>query len=194
MLRYIVLIVSSFGGILYLSSCNGDYIPKPRGYPRIEFPDKNYLEFDTNFPYSFEYPSYTRISRDFNAPEEKYWINIVYPQFKGILHLSYKRMTGDQLYEYMEDAYIMVNKHIPKASSIEDEVIYEPAKEHYGLIYKIKGVGTASPYQFFITDSADHFMRGALYFNFKPNNDSMAPVIDFIEQDINHLVSTLKWN
>lgn len=194
MIKYFVWVLIVCWGILYLSSCNDDYIPKPRGYLRIELPEKSYHKFDTNFPYSFEYPSYTRITRNFNAPGEKYWINITYPQFKGVLHLSYKRVIDDNLFEYMEDAYVMVNKHIPKASSIEDVVIYEPEKEHYGLVYKIKGVGTASPYQFFITDSSDHFLRGALYFNFKPNNDSMAPVIDFIEQDIDHLVSTLKWN
>ena len=64
----------------------------------------------------------------------------------------------------------------------------------YGLTYKIEGSGAASPYQFFLTDSASHFVRGALYFNMKPNNDSLEPVIDFISKDIEHMLNTMEWN
>ena len=85
-------------------------------------------------------------------------------------------------------------KHIPKASDIK-EIPYSN-KEHkvYGLVYDIRGSGAASPFQFYLTDSSLHFLRGALYFNMIPNNDSMAPVIDFIEEDMNHLIETLQWN
>jgi hypothetical protein len=61
------------------------------------------------------------------------------------------------------------------------------------MIYFIEGSGAASPCQFFLTDSSTHFVRGALYFDFQPNNDSLAPVIKLIENDIRELVGTLKW-
>ena len=179
--------------LIILQACKEDYVPKPRGYFRIDLPKHQYKLLDSVFPYTFEYPVYTQITPDFNNPDEKFWININYPDFNGTLYLSYKRITDDNLYEYMEDAHIMVNKHIPKASSINDEVVYQPEQYRYGLIYRIEGLGAASPFQFFITDSLKHFIRGALYFNFKPNNDSMAPVIDFIDRDLSHLINTLKW-
>ena len=87
----------------------------------------------------------------------------------------------------------MAYKHIPKASSIETRVIINPEDDVYGLIYEINGMGAASPYQFFVTDSSSHFLRGALYFNITPNNDSLAPVIDFIKEDIEHLILSLRW-
>ena len=87
----------------------------------------------------------------------------------------------------------MAFKHISKASSIENRVIINPEAKVFGLIYEIKGMGAASPYQFFVTDSSSHFLRGALYFNMIPNNDSLAPVIDFLKEDIEHLLLSLKW-
>jgi len=192
MLKKYSLFVTFF--MVFLQACNNDYIPKPRGYFRIDLPKKNYILFDTTYPFSFEYPRYAVIMPDRHEKAEPYWINIVFPDFRGVLHLSYKPVLNDNLYEYMEDAHIMVNKHIPKASSIQDELIYQPEIQHYGLKYRIYGTGAASPYQFILTDIVDHFLRGALYFNFKPNNDSMAPVIQFLEDDIDHLIQTLRWN
>ena len=87
----------------------------------------------------------------------------------------------------------MVMKHIPKASSIENKIYENPEKRIYGLTYTIAGVDAASPYQFYLTDSTKHFIRGALYFNTIPNNDSLAPVIEFLKEDINHLIETFEW-
>jgi gliding motility-associated lipoprotein GldD len=84
-------------------------------------------------------------------------------------------------------------KHITKANSIDEKIINNSNDRVFGLIYNISGSGAASTYQFYLTDSTSHFLRGALYFYFKPNNDSIAPVIDFIKQDINHLIKTFRW-
>jgi gliding motility-associated lipoprotein GldD len=57
----------------------------------------------------------------------------------------------------------------------------------------VEGSGAASPLQFFVTDSSKHFLRGALYFTVKPNNDSLQPVIKFIKEDINRFIDTFEW-
>ena len=57
----------------------------------------------------------------------------------------------------------------------------------------IEGVEAASPFQFYLTDSVDHFVRGALYFNVVPNNDSLAPVIDYLKDDMRHMIETFEW-
>lgn len=178
---------------LIFVACNPTGSPKPRGYFRIDLPEKNYVASDSSLPYLFEYPSYTTIGPDPQAPHEKYWININYPQFKATLHLSYKNISGD-LFTYLEDAYMLVSKHIPKADAITDSVIYDTDRHVFGLTYRIEGSGSASPYQFFVTDSTDHFLRGALYFNTTPNNDSLEPVIRFIIGDVQHLINTVRWN
>jgi gliding motility-associated lipoprotein GldD len=175
-----------------VSGCSQDYTPKPRGYFRIDLPEKQYARFDTTFPYSFEYPVYAKIVPDTRKSSEPYWMNIDFPGFNGRLHISYKPVDGN-LVQFLEDARTFVVKHIPKADAIDDSLIYRPGDRVYGLIYYIGGSGAASPCQFFLTDSSTHFLRGALYFNTVPNNDSLAPVIDFIEEDIRHLIATFRW-
>lgn len=175
-----------------LIACEQSYTPKPRGYFRIDLPEKNYTRFDSTYPYSFEYPVYATISPDTRPSSEDYWMNLDFPDFNGQIHISYKPVQ-DNLIEYLENTRTFVIKHIPKAEAINDTLIYRPESRVFGLIYYIEGSVAASPCQFFVTDSTSHFLRGALYFNISPNNDSLEPVIRFIEQDIKHLVSTFKW-
>jgi len=178
--------------VLMLTACGSDPVPKPRGYFRIDLPEKEYMKFDSTFPYSFEYPAYGKIVPHRTAAEEPYWINLAFPQFRGQVHISYKEIDGN-LYEYLEDSRTFVMKHIPKAEAINDSLVEMPERDLFGLVYSIKGTGTASPVQFILTDSSTHFVRGALYFNFVPNNDSLRPVIDFLAEDIRHLINTFKW-
>lgn len=176
-----------------LTSCNNNYSPLPRGYFRIDLPEHSYQLSDTTFPYYFEYADYAELQSSPHNPDQKHWLNIVYPQFKAKVYLSYKSVDGN-LITYLEDAYTLVSKHIPKADAIIDSVVVNKDRNVYGLTYKIIGSGAASPYQFFVTDSASHFLRGALYFDIVPNNDSLEPVIDFIIYDIEHLINTVEWN
>jgi len=178
--------------MLLLSACNSDYSPKPRGYFRIDLPEKKYVLFDTNYPYQFEYPAYAEIREHPRTNSEPYWINIEYPAFNGTIHISYKTIEGN-LIEYLEDSRTFVMKHIPKASGINDSLIENTERGVYGLLYDIQGVGAASPCQFILTDSSRHFIRGALYFDVQPNNDSLAPVISFMKEDIRHLINTFRW-
>jgi gliding motility-associated lipoprotein GldD len=178
--------------ILMLLSCQEEYSPRPRGYFRIDLPEKRYVRFDTNFPYSFEYPDYAEIQPHKSAATEPYWIDIVIPFANAQVHLSYKAIEGN-LSEYLEDSRTFVMKQIPKANAIDDSIILRRDEQVFGLIYEIEGPEAASPYQFFVTDSANHFVRGALYFNFAPNNDSLEPVIGFLSEDIRHLLETFQW-
>lgn len=175
-----------------ITSCEQSYTPKPRGYFRINLPEKKYELFDTNFPYQFEKPIYSVTTGDPHSPNEKYWINLEFPDFKATVHFSYKPVNGN-LSTYLEDSHRMISKHIPKADAIYDSIIIDRNRNMFGLIYELEGAGAASPYQFFLTDSISHFVRGSLYFNFTPNNDSLEPVITFIKDDINHLINTFAW-
>lgn len=175
-------------------SCNQDYTPKPHGYFRIALPEKNYRQLDSVFPYRFKYPVYGVITPDKLAPDEKNWINIELVPLKGSIHISYKAIKDRQtLAQYLDDSHTLAMKHIPKANSIEQIPIADPRRKVYGLVYNINGVAAASPYQFYVTDSTHHFMRGALYFNTMPNNDSLSPVIDFVKKDIEVLIHSLEW-
>lgn len=178
--------------VMFLSCDNKNYQPKPRGYFRIDLPEKEYVMLDSMRYYSFEYPVYSEITPDYHSPHETDWINVEFPDFKGTIHISYKTVNSN-LNTYLEDSYQMMTKHISHAMGIRDSLIIIPEKDVYGLVYFLEGEGVASSLQFYLTDSINHFMRGSLYFNVRTNNDSLAPVIDFITDDVRHLIETIEW-
>ena len=190
----VILLMVIMAGIISVSSCNNEYTPKPRGYFRIAVPEKKYILLDSIYPYSFEYPAYARITNDPLSPEEKNWINIEMPVFHGRIHISYKPLTDkNSLVQFTEDTRTLALKHMAKSSGIRQIAIADPNRKMYGLVYEINGMGAASPYQFYLTDSTTHWLRGSLYFDAIPNNDSLAPVIDFVKTDIQHLFETIRW-
>ena len=187
-----LLVLSSLLIILFSSCDSKQYQPKPKGYFRIDFPAKEYQKLDSMKYYSFEYPTYSTITPDYHSLHEKEWVNIEYPSYKGTVHISYKTVD-DNLEAYLEDSHYMMTKHLSRAMGIRDSVIINPERNVYGLVYFLEGEGVASPMQFYLTDSVNHFLRGSLYFNVKTNNDSLAPVTDFIIDDVRHLIETIEW-
>ena len=177
---------------LIIVSCSDVPIPRPKGYLRIALPKKEYILFDTLFPYSFEYPVYSKIEPAKNVKKEPYSININFPRFNATLFITYKKINKN-LDTLIEDSHLFVNKHIPKATSINTKVWSNERDKVYGLKFDIEGIGVASPFQFYLTDSTSHFFRAALYFNQVPNNDSLAPVIQFLKEDFTYLIETFKW-
>lgn len=178
-------------GFLFLIACSSNYAPKPRGYFRITLPEKEYARLDTALPYSFEYPVYSKMVPDRGPRNEPYWANLAFPSFGAKLHMSYKPVKNN-LYQLLEDNRELAFKHTVKADAIQEKMFEAREKNVYGILYEIKG-NTASPVQFFVTDSVEHFLRGSLYFNTVPNKDSIAPVLDFVKKDVVHLIETLNW-
>lgn len=177
---------------LGFSACEQVYTPKPRGYIRIDLPERGYAPLETECPYQFEFDTCAKFAPDLRLGSDPCWFNLEYPQFKAKIYFSYKAIN-DNLVEYLEDSRELTNKHISKASGIEEILISNPAAHVYGTLYTVDGSQAASPLQFHLTDSTDHFLRAALYFNVAPNNDSLAPVIDFIREDIMHLINSFEW-
>lgn len=179
------------------TGCREVTVPKPRGFFRIELPQKQYESFGVTppkpgLPFTFEYPVYGRISDDSYNLNEPGWLNIEFPHYKAKIYLTYKDIKGD-FADLIEQTYTMnVKNHITKADAIDEQVINNKPARVYGVLYDLKG-STATSVQFYVTDSLKHYLRGSLYFESEPNPDSLAPVIDFFREDIIHLIETLKW-
>lgn len=179
-----------------VSSCNSTFVPKPKGYFKIDFPQKKYQLFNQpGYPYTFEYPVYADVAKDSmflgSSAENPWWININFPRFNGRIYVSYKEIGKNKLDKLINDAYTLTSKHSSKAYSIEDSLMFTPNRVH-GIFFKVGGdVATAN--QFFLTDSTKHFLRGALYFDATPNEDSLATVNKFLIEDMHHLINTFKW-
>ncbi|WP_298711586.1 gliding motility lipoprotein GldD [Chitinophaga sp.] len=194
MKRLLPLLTIAF---LFAACQQQGHTPKPRGYFRIDLPEKEYRLFDRpGYPYTFEYPVYANVVKDSlffgEDTENPWWINLEFPEFNGKIYMSYKQVGGkNALDKLVNDAFKLTYKHTYKAESIEEEAITLPGGVS-GLFYQVAG-NAASAKQFFVTDSSNHFLRGALYFYAQPNADSLAPVTRFVEEDMRHLVNTLKW-
>jgi gliding motility-associated lipoprotein GldD len=185
---------------LAFTSCNSEYYPetKKKGYFHIEFPEKNYRAFnEPGYPYTFEYPVYANITKDTSffgeQTENPWWINVEVPRFNGKIYVSYKDIRNKaHLDSLVNDAFKMAyRKHTEVSTGIEDSLLQTPNGVE-GIYYSLKG-NTATANQFFLTDSTNHFLRGALYFDATPNEDSLGIVNEFLKQDLKHLINSLKW-
>lgn len=180
--------------ILFLSvmlfGCADPPVPKPRGYFRIDFPAKSYRLFDSIYPFRFMYPTYSVIVPKESA-DSGVWLNVDFTGYKATLHLSYKNVHGD-ISKMIEDARSLAYKHTVKADAIDEQFFSNQQEKVYGVLYDIRG-NSASSVQFFVTDSTQHYLRGALYFRCVPNKDSLAPAVDFFKKDVVHLLETLSW-
>jgi gliding motility-associated lipoprotein GldD len=188
---YIILLALSF-----LLSCNSTFTPKRRGYFRIDFPPHQYQTFDRpGYPYSFDYPVYATVIRDSSffdsVPENPYWINIDFPRFAARIYISYKQIGPNSFDKLRDDAFKMTYKHTSKASSIDQSVIQTP--NGVGGIFFNVGGNAATAQQFYLTDTTRHFLRGALYFDTTPNEDSLAIVNHFLQKDLTHLINSFRW-
>ncbi len=200
---------------LLVSACNSAYESKKKGYFKIDFPERKYVKFNKpGFPYSFEYPAYAQIVQDSTffdeSPENPYWINITFPIFNGEIFLSYKIIGGKSVYKIktadgsykdsigvnsfdkmVNDAFNLTNKNNVVSTSIKDSLI-ETSNGISGIFFKVGG-NAATAKQFFLTDSTKNFIRGALYFDVTPNVDSLKPVQDFLQTDMEHIIHTFQW-
>ena len=177
---------------LLSSSCESEFTPKPKGYFRIDFPEKEYKKLVTECPFSFDIPKYSTVIPYVGAQQEKCWMNLDFPSYHAKIHFSYFELKQD-LNKHLEDSRSLAYKHTVKADGIEETPFMNPLKKVYGLVYSISG-NAASELQFYITDSTSHFVRGALYFNASPNSDSTAPVLRFIRADVTRMIESFEWN
>jgi gliding motility-associated lipoprotein GldD len=181
--------------IALLAACTTDAVntPKPKGYFRIKFPEKAYQAYQSDCPFTFEYPVYATMEIDKERNAQPCWHNLNFTQFNGQLHLTYHGVFSKKDYDNMtEAARALAMKHTIRANAIDQKLINYPDRKVYGIYYAIEG-NTASSVQFFLTDSVNHYFRGALYFNERPQYDSIQPVVKFIKKDIDHLIETFKW-
>ncbi len=187
----VVLLTSLYYGC---SSSGGDgYVPKPKGYPRIDLPEHSYVTLPDKHPYTFLISKYAQVLPDSFAPSEPDWIFIDYPKNKANIQLTYKKVRNNPqlLKEYIDDSYKLAAKHQTHATAIQEQILVTP-KGKTVTIFRLMG-DVPSPYQFYTTDSVKHFLRGAIYFPAADKSDSLAPVIDYLKTDMMELINTLSW-
>jgi gliding motility-associated lipoprotein GldD len=172
--------------LLIFFGCKEDVLPKPKAYLSLTYPEKSYKTLKIKRPYTFKI-----LKNTLTINEKKNWLTIKYPKLKASIDITY-RPVKNNIKELLTEAEKLVFKHTSKAEQIIPQDFINKEKRVYGSIYEITG-NAASHLQFHITDSTKNFIKGSLYFYAKPNYDSILPAVNYIKEDILHLVETLEW-
>ena len=200
---------------VFFAACNSTYTSKKKGYFKIDLPEHKYVAFDKpDFPFSFDYPVYGAIIKDStyfdSSPENPYWVNVDFPAMNARIFLSYKIIGGKAFYKIKQadgtykdstalnqfdkmvnDAFNLTNKNEAVATSIKDS-LFHTQQNVTGVYFRVGG-NAATARQFYVSDTTKHFLRGALYFDATPNADSLKPVLDFLQVDMDHLINSFRW-
>lgn len=178
-----------------LFSCGDDemLVPKPPSFLRTDFPEHTYVKMALNEPYTYE------TSKEYvvkpvlygNTLTSHQEINLI--PLNGVIYLNYYPLPNyDTLVRYINLSNDKVDEHQIKATKIERKRYFFPEKKVYGTLFELKG-DVATNFQFYLTDSVKHFIRGEVLMNCKPNYDSLRPTLDYLKKDIYHMIETFEW-
>jgi gliding motility-associated lipoprotein GldD len=189
----------SIAVLFLLIACEKTYVPKPRGYHRIDLPKHEYQTLMEGHPFVFKYSKYAEAKKHTSSISEEHWIDINYPEHRAVVQLTYKQLDKEKfnksrekfLNELVNDSYKLTSKHQVKAYAIDESVVKTPSGKA-ATIFELEG-DVPSQFQFYITDTTKHFLRGALYFRTSTKNDSLQPVIEYIKIDIMEMINSLQW-
>ena len=169
-----------------LLSCRENYTPKPRGFFKLSFLEKQFQQYNQDCPFTFQFPTYSKIQN----LEKDCFFNLNFSDYKATLHISYFSVNRN-LYQHIEESRTLAYKHSIKANAISEQLFIDKKNKVFGLVYDYQGT-TATALQFYLTDSTNHFFRGALYFDTEVN-DSILPVSNFLQEDIKFLIESFQW-
>ena len=171
---------------MLLMSCKDEVLPKPSSQLRLNYPIARYSPYENNCPFTFEINSKAYIKEDKDCG-----FSINYPKMKATIYLTYKSVNGD-IDKLLRDAQKLTYEHVIKADDILEQPYVNSEKKVFGMFYKVSG-NAATNAQFYATDSVKHFLTASLYFYAKPNFDSIMPAADYIRNDMQTLMETIKW-
>ena len=183
-------LIALLGALTLWAGCGqADPVPRPSGYFRIALHDTTYQNVALDCPLSLRVSRAARVETVQDFAPDSCWFNLAYPRYKARVHCTFA--GGVDLAPVMDDAFRLAYEHEVKADAIE---VRKRDFDAGGtaMTWRIQG-NAASPLQFLCTDGVDRFLRGALYFEVRPNADSLAPVLSRIDLDMEHLIANLNW-
>jgi len=175
--------------ILSFFSCkNEEPFPKPKSFLRVDLPEHSYVQFSDDCNFKFEVSSMAKV---IDKPNSTCFKNIIYPKYKASVYCTYIALDSN-LFSYTEYSRKLAYEHTIKANGIEEVVYSDTAKNVFGTSFNIRG-NVACNYLFYLTDSSSNYFAGSLYFENVPNYDSLQPVLEYIVEDVEHLINTFEW-
>lgn len=171
---------------LCLGSCADEVAVKPAAKLRLDYPQPEYVLADFDCDYEFQINRIAQI-----IPRKDCWVNINYPTIDATLFITY-RAVNNNLDSLLYDAQKLTYDHTVKAQKILEQPRVDSMNKVYGMFYMING-DAATQSQFYVTDSLNHFVTGSVYFNARPNFDSVYPAVAYLRDDIRRIMETMHW-
>lgn len=172
--------------VALMGSCGDEVVIKPEAKLRLQYPLPQYKEVALPCPFSFEKNQIATIEVKSNCA-----VNVHYPKMKATLYMTYQEV-GDNLNALLSDAQKLTYDHTVKATEIFEQPRIDSINRVYGMFYMING-DAATQSQFYATDSLHHFITGSVYFNSKPNFDSIYPAVVYLRDDVRRIMETIHW-
>ena len=171
--------------VLFIAACEDNIYPKPKAMLRLEYSKPELKGFEAD-QFSFNYNEIAQVKVKNSSS-----LTIRYPEMKGAIFINYRKVE-DNLDELMIDAQKLSVEHAKKADDMKHKVYENEERKVYGVFYEVVG-DAASQAQFFVTDRDEHFVTGSLYFEAKPNYDSIYPATAYLQNDMGRIMETIDW-
>jgi gliding motility-associated lipoprotein GldD len=113
-------------------------------------------------------------------------------EFKSTIFISFLKINNN-FNLIKSDFNIKINENSKNAFVVNTSEYSDPKKRVFAKYFSFKG-NTPANTHFFITDSVSSFLTGSLYFESKPNYDSLIPYINYTNNDIRKMIQSFKWN
>lgn len=171
--------------VFVMSCSNQTTTPKPKAFLYNEVSVPNYVFYKSACGYSFFINSENQI--DF----ENCNVKIKNSSLSSTLYLSsinvkdnFSLIDSDFTKKIQENSTNAFAVNVSEYNDVENRVF----AKYFSF------VGNApSNTQFYITDSTSVYLKGSLYFDSKPNYDSLLPSIYLINNDIRKMIQTFNW-
>ncbi|WP_010177649.1 gliding motility lipoprotein GldD [Aquimarina agarilytica] len=173
-----------------LWGCKDEVLPKPKALLSLEYNDPLYEKSVAACGFSFQKNKYAQLKKVLKKHKCGYIIN--YPKLNASMYLTYREVNND-LRKLLTDAQNLTQEHVVKADEIIPKEYVNKKSRVYGMFYDVLG-NAASQSQFYVTDSVQHFLLGSIYFNVKPNYDSLYPAAKYLQRDMRYLMETIRWD
>lgn len=171
-------------------ACREAIVPKPNAFLSLKYPDAFYQKIALNQPFKFD-KNKLAVVEGIQYKESSQSLNLNYPLLKAKLYLSYHPLN-ENLARYVSETEFTTKNHAKVAHQVTEQKFENLRTNVFGKMYELTGP-VASQCQFYVTDSSQHFLTGALYFKVKPNYDSILPAVRYLQKDMIRLVESLEW-
>ena len=168
-------------------------VPKPVGYFRLDTPVAEYQHWDSVLPFNFDYSKHATLNFQ-KRKDNVYWIDIYYPTLSAMFKMTCFPVKNN-LHNLMwsEEEQVMFHVDRMMTDDIQYSIVNDANAKVFGRLYDLEGKYVATPFKFWLTDSTHFFVKGTLFFDFAPNNDSLLPVINFLKRDALFMIETWQW-